>query len=701
MIGQLVAEWSTRLDSSTVQAAFDASFLTAAAGARALVFGALSGASIKGWDALKAQANQADAALLTATLAFGADHQSDANTLTEWHARHLAQHAAGHRNQAGVWYTPDAIVSAMFDLVSDGNPPINRVLDPSTGTGVFLAEAARRGATTLIGWDLEPAALLIAAQRVPTAILTVCDALAQPRPTPVDVIITNPPWARDKGGGGWIRAGWQGAAPLLDDLKTKGAGLHAKNLYNQYVYFWRAALWQAFEAQDGPATVCLVTPSSFLRGPGFAGLRARLRQADRLRIVELGGEGRGVGGRENLFGVRTPACIALVERGPGSAALYSSWPVGEWQAVPEDAEAPLVPVRAAPPWPALVDVLPWARSGIKAGRTWPIATEPKVLRQRWQALCDAPDRAAAFKDSPTGQRAAETAPPLAGFEPRASIAQDPGSTPPIMPYAWRSFDQRWILADGRLIDRSAADLWAAHSPRQLYLTTQRTSRLGAGPAATITAHLPDLHHYAGRGGRDVLPCWTTTGENVDPSIVGALTEAWGTAPRPGEIFAYACAVLGQPGYVERIYRPEAGKLDVPITVDRGVFRQGVALGQSLIAAYTRPAKAFSQCAVEPTPGRVRHVGETLHIGDGRIVGVPAAIWGFKIGTRAVLRRWITDRLGAGRRSSPLDEIRAVWTPSTTVDLMGVIARIQAVQACFGPLDAWLGEVLDGPLWTRQ
>lgn len=691
----MVAGWSRRLDPAAVQAAFDAPFLTAEAGARAIVFGALSGASIDGWAALKAHANQVDGSFLRATLSFGEAHGVDPDTLTEWHARHLAQHAHGHRNQAGVWYTPDVVVRAMFDLVTAG---FDRVLDPSTGTGVFLAEAARRGAKTLNGWDLEPAALLIAARRVPIAKLTVRDSLAAPHTEPVDLIITNPPWARDKGGGGWIRAGWQGAAPLLDDLKAEGAGLHAKNLYNQYVYFWRAALWQAFEAQDGPATVCLVTPSSFLRGPGFAGLRARLRRADRLRIVELGGEGRGTAGTANLFGVRTPACIALVERGRSSAARYTGWPVGEWRAIPDAPQAPLVPVREAPPWPALAGVLPWVRSGIKAGRTWPIATEPSVLSQRWQALRDAPDRAAAFKDSPTGQRAAETAPPLSGFEARGSLLDDVGPTPPIVRYAWRSFDERWIFADGRLIDRPAADLWAAHSPRQLYLTTQRTSRLGAGPAATITAHLPDLHHYAGRGGRDVLPRWTADGENVNPAIVAALGQIWGRAPRPGEMFAYVCAVLGHPGYAQRIYRPEAADLDVPITLDRDLFGRGVTLGRGLIAAYTRSESIFSRCVVEPTAGKVRHSGETLRIGEGRIEGVPAAVWTFKIGTRAVVRRWITDRLGAGRRSSVLDEVRAPWTPKTTVALMQVIARIQAVQACFAGLDAWLAEVIAAPTW---
>ena len=176
--------------------------------------------------ALNTHSDQVDADLKRATAAFGEAHRADPDTLTAWHAHHLAEHAAGHRKGAGVWYTPAPVVTAMFDLVDSGGQRAERVLDPCTGTGVFLAEAARRGATHLIGWDLEPAALLIAAQRVPGARLTVRDALAQPAPTPVDLIITNPPWARDKGGGGWLRAGWQGAPPLLDDLKAEG--VHAR-----------------------------------------------------------------------------------------------------------------------------------------------------------------------------------------------------------------------------------------------------------------------------------------------------------------------------------------------------------------------------------------------------------------------------------------------------------------------------------------
>lgn len=615
----------------------------------------------------------------------------DADTLTAWHAAHLDAHARAHRVAAGVWYTPPVVVQAMFDRVEAHGA---RVLDPCTGTGVFLAEAARRGARQLIGWDVEPAALLIARLRVPTAELHVCDALAAPRSVPVDLIITNPPWARDKGRGGWVRAGWQGARPLIDDFKAPGAGVHLKNLHNLYVYFWRVALWMAFEAQTGPAAVCLVTPSSYLRGPGFAGMRAWLRRHDTLRVIELGGADRGVSAGANLFGVRTAACIGLVQRGGSGVHDHAGWPVVAWQPLATDPAAPLVPYRVPSTLPALAEVLPHIRSGVKIGRTWPLAIAPDTLRQRWAAL-----DAAGFKDSPTGRQWRRPGPALPGQPKRPALVDAKGPVPPLARYAWRSFDTRWLLADGRLIDRAGPDLWAVHRPDQIYLTTQRTSRLGAGPAATLTAHLPDLHHYAGRGGKDVIPRWTTDGENLAPGVRESLQALWNVDLRPGTCFAYVAAVLGQPGYVTRVYRPDAPDLHVPLTADRALFEAGVRWGERLIAAYTLPimAQVPTQVLAPPTPGRVRHVGQVLHIGDGRIAPVPAAVWGFKIGTRAVLRRWIQDRLGAGRRSSPLDDIRAPWGPETTADLLTTIARITAVQACFAPLDAWLAAVLAGPL----
>jgi len=110
--------------------------------------------------------------------------------------------------------------------------------------------------------------------------------------TPILVCIGNPPYDRqqisrgdeEKRKGGWIRFGDsenETDTPLrdfLDPLTESGLGVHAKNLYNDYIYFWRWALWKVFETKSGPGVVSFITASSYLRGPGFAGVRQVMRE---------------------------------------------------------------------------------------------------------------------------------------------------------------------------------------------------------------------------------------------------------------------------------------------------------------------------------------------------------------------------------------------------------------------------------------
>jgi hypothetical protein len=85
------------------------------------------------------------------------------------------------------------------------------------------------------------------------------------------VCMGNPPYDRQqieegdiatKKKGGWVRYGDLGQdisqetkkeKPIFDAFlepaRESGAGLHLKNVYNDYVYFWRWALWRLFEQQ--------------------------------------------------------------------------------------------------------------------------------------------------------------------------------------------------------------------------------------------------------------------------------------------------------------------------------------------------------------------------------------------------------------------------------------------------------------------
>ena len=151
--------------------------------------------------------------------------------------------------------------------------------------------------------------------------------------TPVMVCLGNPPYDRqtideehegEKRKGGWVRfgdrTGRRREKPILHDfldpLESLGLGVHAKNLYNDYVYFWRWALWKVFENKGGPGIVSFITASSYLRGPGFAAMRQVMRQTfDELWIIDLEGDNLGARKTENVFAIQTPVAIAVGVRG--------------------------------------------------------------------------------------------------------------------------------------------------------------------------------------------------------------------------------------------------------------------------------------------------------------------------------------------------------------------------------------------------
>ena len=117
---------------------------------------------------------------------------------------------------------------------------------------------------------------------------------------PVLVCLGNPPYDRHEAAradngertGSWVRRG-NGAGAILDDflkpVTAAGHGVHLKNLYNLYVYFWRWALWKVFEhdTASGPGVVGFITASSYLDGDAFLGMREHMRRlCDEIWILD-------------------------------------------------------------------------------------------------------------------------------------------------------------------------------------------------------------------------------------------------------------------------------------------------------------------------------------------------------------------------------------------------------------------------------
>ncbi|MEZ4427409.1 MAG: type ISP restriction/modification enzyme [Nannocystaceae bacterium] len=583
---------------------------------------------------------------------------------------------------------------------------------------------------------------------------------------PISVVIGNPPYERvpadpgELGTGGWIRAGWQGwrdGRPLLEDYlgpaREAGAGSHLKNLYNLHVYFWRWATWRVFERSPAPGVVSLVTAASFLRGPGFQGMREALRRAcAEVYVLDLEGDQRGARTSDNVFGITIPVCVTTLiapatpdparaaetryARVEGSRAdklrACARWAAGEvipWRSAPSSLRAPMVACGAPRyrRWPRVTDLLPWQHSGAQFKRTWPIECEPATLAARWRALTTSPacERAALFRES-RDRTIDRSYPPLgsAAARPPALARLDAAApTPTIARIGFRSFDRRWCLADTRVGDFLRPTLWEVASTRQVYLTSLLAGVLGDGPAATVSAWVPDLHHFRGSfGGKDVIPLWRDhagVAANVSLESMRRLRQRLGPLP-PEAVFLYTYAILANPGYTARF----ADELQtpgprLPITRDRARFDRGVALGRELVVWHTfgarglradeawepsgrarvlRPipsdeARAPTTCAYEPTR-------QLLRVGEGELGPVAPEVWGFSVSGLHVVKSWIEHRRrqGAGRSSSPLDAIRPRrWTAAMTRELLELLWVLEWTLAQHPVLDAWLEEVLAGAL----
>lgn len=553
--------------------------------------------------------------------------------------------------------------------------------------------------------------------------------------TPVMVCIGNPPYDREQRAagaasgprkGGWVRFGDGGddSRPLLQDfiepLGPLGFSVHAKNLYNDYVYFWRWALWKVFEQEGGAGKgiVSFITASSYLLGQAFAGVRAMMRASfEELWILDLGGEGRGARKSDNVFAIQTPVAIAIgVRRSRDTATQCRVWyhavegttaeKLAALEAIASLRDVPWVAVKSAAPhdpllpraagaweeWPRLIDLFPWQESGVQFKRTWPIAEDRETLERRWRQLLASSDRAAAMKSTEQIHPATQVrsfAPP---FEALPTIASLPpmSPAPEAQPYAYRAFDMRYALVDPRLGDRLRPQLQLAHSQNQVYLVSFLTEQLGSGPAAVAAASVPDLHHFRGSyGGRHVVPLYRDVqgrDANIAAGVLKTVSSRIGQPVSAEDFFAYCYAILAGPAYAatfaEELTIPGPR---IPITANPKLFDEAVALGRGLLFLHTygerfvpksqragripsgtiKCAKGTSDDPAEyPESFEYDAAKRELAVGDGRFTNVAREIWEFEVSGYKVVQRWLAGRMRdrSGKRSSPLDDIRPErWT----------------------------------------
>jgi hypothetical protein len=611
------------------------------------------------------------------------------------------------------------------------------------------------------------------------------DANKIKREEPITVVLGNPPYKeKAKGRGGWI----EHASPNKKDpppLKAWmpppewHAGAHSKHLRNLYIYFWRWATWKVFDQQPAHDTgiVCFISVAGFLAGPGFQKMRDYLRHTcDDIWVIDCSPEGHQPEVNTRIFqGVMQPVCIVMASRSKASKSdtparvHFCALPLGKrekkfealsairlsdqsWIDAPSGWRAPFLPASQGQwsEFPAIEELFIYNGSGVMPGRTWVIAPDALSLRGRWNALIEAPTSKKDDLLQPhlnhgnLGDRHAakilEDA--LPGFPARKlSVAsEDNAETEPIQ-YGFRSFDRQWIIPDKRVINRPNPELWESRSESQTYLTAPSDQSPSNGPALTFTSLIPDLHHYAGRGGR-AFPLWADEGgesSNIRPNLLIALSQKIGASVGPEDFASYIAAVAASPAYTAR-FQPDLSTpgLRIPMTADATTFEEAVELGRRVIWLHTfgermvdpahdrpegPPRLPVGRAPVVPKEGEISSKPEEmpdtlgydagknrLLVGHGFIDNVPLAVWQYEVSGKQVLVQWFSYRkknrerpiMGDRRKPSPLADIQPDhWLPEYTTELLNVLNVLAMLVEVEPQQQELLDRICAGPLISEE
>lgn len=206
--------------------------------------------------------------------------------------------------------------------------------------------------------------------------------------------------------------------------------------------------------------------------------------------------------------------------------------------------------------------------------------------------------------------------------------------------------------------------------------------IGLGPGVWCHSGYPDRHAFRGSYGGYAFPLYDRrTGpaaHNLEPALVAALSEAYGAAQTPEDIFDAILCLLSASSYTRRFAEDlEDTFPHIPFPADPGVFASAVEVGREIRAleAFQRePADAFAprdfcRIAGEPVEGTViaeiTYAENTLSLwkdGDAAVpafTGLPQAVWDFSVSGYRVLPRWIEGRKGLPVTLALMRELRDV------------------------------------------
>ena len=141
---------------------------------------------------------------------------------------------------------------------------------------------------------------------------------------------------------------------------------------------------------------------------------------------------------------------------------------------------------------------------------------------------------------------------------------------------------------------------------------------------------------------------------------------------------------------------------MPITKDAALFEKVRKVGARLLWFHTygerfapteqthgRVPPGVAKC-VEAIPGHAEEfiyndATQTLRISGGEFAPVSPEMYEFEVSGLKVVQSWLKYRMkkGAGRKSSPLDDIRPIgWTSQFTTELLELLWVLEATVKCY-------------------
>ncbi len=546
------------------------------------------------------------------------------------------------------------------------------------------------------------------------------------------VILGNPPYSGQSSNTGlWIRG-------LIDDYKqVDGKPLGEKNpkwLQDDYVKFLRFAQWKIEQA--GRGVVGMITNHGYLDNPTFRGMRRSLMQTfDTIYLLDLHGNSLKKeicpdgSPDQNVFDIRQGVAIAFfVKQGKkkktdalvhhadvwGLRAKKYDWLDGHSLGATQWSELkPTTPFYLFVPrdnaleavyqgFPSVPDIFPVNSVGIVTARDkltigW---TEEEI----WQRvrLFSKMDPEMAREAYGLGKDARDWKIELA----QKDLINSGPNRENVVPILYRPFDVRYTHYTGRsrgFICMPRPEVMGhmlAEGNLVLSSPKQHKDEFGVFVADCIGAHKSvaayHINYYfplyrhptTDRGNLFAHLEPAAPQPNLDPRLIPALAEAYGSEPAPEEIFHYIYAVLYAPAYREKY--AEFLRMDfprIPFTSDGALFLKVARLGERLTGLHLLKSD-------ELNPPACRFEGEgDERIGKGKKNGlrydltkqrvyinaaqyfapVTEDVWTYRIGGYQVCEKWLKDRR---ERRLELDDIRTycriVTALKLTIDIQAEI-----------------------------